>query len=82
MSPVTGFSLSNYIKILVQQEACDWTGEREAALRVGETDCLGERESQGGDGWTGRRTRSSMVLIATGSYGVIKGRLFGVICLI
>ena len=30
---MTGFSLSNYIKILVQQEACDWTGEREAELQ-------------------------------------------------
>jgi hypothetical protein len=27
---LTGFSLSNYIKILVQQEACDRTGKREA----------------------------------------------------
>ena len=34
---LTGFSLSNYIKILVQQEACDWTGKREAELRVAET---------------------------------------------
>ena len=34
---VTGFSLSNYIKILVQQEACDWTGKREAEQRVAET---------------------------------------------
>jgi hypothetical protein len=24
---VTGFSLSNYVKIFVQQEACDWTGK-------------------------------------------------------
>jgi hypothetical protein len=35
---VTGFSLSNYIKILVQQEACDWTGKREEELRVAETE--------------------------------------------
>ena len=35
---VAGFSLSNYIKILVQQEACDWTGKREADLRVAERD--------------------------------------------
>jgi hypothetical protein len=27
---VTGFPLSNYIKVLVPQEACDWTGKREA----------------------------------------------------
>ena len=32
---VAGFSLSNYIKILVQQEACDWTGKREAELSRG-----------------------------------------------
>ena len=35
---VAGFSLSNYIKILVQQEACDWTGKREEELRVAETE--------------------------------------------
>jgi hypothetical protein len=34
---MAGFFLFNYIKILVQQEACDWTGKREAALRVAET---------------------------------------------
>ena len=38
LSSVVGFSLSNYIKILVQQEACDWTGKREADLRVAERD--------------------------------------------
>ena len=32
------FSLSNNIRILVQQEACDWTGKREAELRVAERD--------------------------------------------
>ena len=31
---MAGFFLSNYIKILVQQEACDWTGKREVELRV------------------------------------------------
>jgi hypothetical protein len=31
---VAGFSLSNYIKMLVQQEACDWTRKREAELKV------------------------------------------------
>jgi hypothetical protein len=35
---VTGFSLSNHTNILVQQEACDWTGKREAELRVAETE--------------------------------------------
>ena len=41
---MAGFSLSNYIKILVQQEACDWTGKREAELRVAETESIsGER---------------------------------------
>jgi hypothetical protein len=41
---VTGFSLSNYIKT-VQQEACDWTGERKEELRVAETESIsGERE--------------------------------------
>ena len=45
---LTGFSLSNYIKILVQQEACDWTGKREAELRVAETEMVG-------GGWGDRR---------------------------
>jgi hypothetical protein len=41
---MTGFSLSNHIKILVQQDACDWTGKREADLRVAETESVsGER---------------------------------------
>jgi hypothetical protein len=31
---VSGFSLSNYISA---EEACDWTGKREAELRVAET---------------------------------------------
>jgi hypothetical protein len=35
---VTGFSLSNYIKILVQQETYDWTGKREADLGVSMTE--------------------------------------------
>jgi hypothetical protein len=35
----------------VQQEACDWTGEREAELRVAETESMsGERRSQDGGG--------------------------------
>ena len=34
---VARLSLSNYIKILVQQEACDWTGKRETELRVTHT---------------------------------------------
>jgi hypothetical protein len=33
---VAGFSLSKYIKILVQQEACDWAGKRKAELKVSE----------------------------------------------
>jgi hypothetical protein len=31
---VVGFPLCNYIKILVQQEACDWTGKREAVQEL------------------------------------------------
>ena len=37
---MAGFSLTNYIKILVQQEACDWTGKREVELRVAETESI------------------------------------------
>ena len=43
---VAGFSLSNYIKILVQQEACDWTGKREVERRVAGT----ESDSEEGGG--------------------------------
>jgi hypothetical protein len=51
---VTGFSLSNHTKISVQHKACDWTGKREAELRVAETErVLGEREE--GKGQDGRR---------------------------
>jgi hypothetical protein len=39
------------ISILIQQEACDWTGKREAELRVSETET--------GTG-TGRRERRKM----------------------
>ena len=35
MKSVAGLSLSSYIKILVQREACDWR-KREAELRVAE----------------------------------------------
>jgi hypothetical protein len=52
---VAGFSLPNYIKILVQQEACDWTGKREAEQRIAGTESDSEeRRSQEGDKWTGR----------------------------
>ena len=57
---MAGFSLSNYIKILVQQEACDWTGKREAELRVGETERL---RREGGSKMEGDGLfRTSMVL--------------------
>ena len=43
--PIAGFSLSNYIKILVQQEACDWTKKREAELGVAATERIrGQRK--------------------------------------
>jgi hypothetical protein len=35
---VVGFSPSNYIKILVQQEACDWTGEKGGKGKVAKTE--------------------------------------------
>ena len=40
MGTVAGFSLSNYISA---EEACDWTGKREAELRVS------GRENDGGE---------------------------------
>lgn len=46
--PVAGFSLSNLI--LVQQEDCDWSGKREAELRVRGT----ESNSRAGGGWGGQ----------------------------
>jgi hypothetical protein len=30
--------MSNYIKTIVQQEACDWTGKREVELEVAGTE--------------------------------------------
>jgi hypothetical protein len=33
---LAGFSLPNCIKILVQYEACDWTGKREVELSIAE----------------------------------------------
>ena len=38
LTDVPGFFLSNHTKILGQQEACDWTGKREAELRVAGTE--------------------------------------------
>jgi hypothetical protein len=37
---VTGFSLSKHTKVLVQQEACDWTGKGEVKLKVAETESI------------------------------------------
>jgi hypothetical protein len=52
---MAGFFLSNYIKILVKQEACGWIGEREVELRVAETESVsGERGGSKED--TGRRS--------------------------
>ena len=45
---VAGFSLSNYIKILVQQGACDWTGKREAEQRAVGTENDSEEGSREG----------------------------------
>jgi hypothetical protein len=39
---VTRFSLSNHIKTLVQQEACDWTWKSEMELQVAETESISE----------------------------------------
>jgi hypothetical protein len=53
---VTGFSLPNYIKIFLQQKACDWTGKREVEVRVAETESMEEeKKGQGGRGWAGIR---------------------------
>lgn len=55
-SCVTGFSLSNHTKILVQKEACDWTGDREAALRAAETESAsGERREKPRWKWLDRK---------------------------
>ena len=42
---VAGFSLSNYISA---EEACDWTGKREAELRVAEKGNRGEKGEENG----------------------------------
>jgi hypothetical protein len=43
---VAGFFLSNYIRIFVQQEVCDWTGKREAEGRVAGTERNSERKGE------------------------------------
>jgi hypothetical protein len=57
------------ISILIQ-EACDWTGKREAELRVSETETgTGRREKEGR--WRKRKTihpNSVWFEITTGSY--------------
>jgi hypothetical protein len=42
---VAEFSLSNYIKILAQQEACDWTGKKDAE-RIAGTERDSRREEE------------------------------------
>jgi hypothetical protein len=49
---------------LEQQEACDWTGKREAELRVGESESGSSRKGEGQDG--GRHEP------ATVSYDIIR----------
>jgi hypothetical protein len=44
---VARFSLSNDIKILVQQEACHWTGKREAGIRAAERESLTQERGGG-----------------------------------
>jgi hypothetical protein len=38
------FPCTNYVKIVVQQEACDWTGKREAELKFAETEASLEKK--------------------------------------
>ena len=39
--------VSNYIKILVQQEACDWTGKgRQSKELQGQRACVGQRREE------------------------------------
>jgi hypothetical protein len=59
---VPGCSLSNYIKILVQQETCDWTGKREVKIRCRDREGVRERRSQDGGRQTRRRSSFFMVL--------------------
>ena len=48
------FSLSNYIKILVQQTVCDWTEKREVEVRVVEREkATQEREGKRDEQCTG-----------------------------
>ena len=59
---VAGFSLPNYIKILVQQEAC-WTEKRGAERRVAETESHSE-EGEEKPRW--RRADRKKILIPRG----------------
>jgi hypothetical protein len=47
---VSGFSLFNYIKILVQQEACDCTGRREVEQSIARIES--DLEDRGGEAKT------------------------------
>jgi hypothetical protein len=61
---VARFSLSNFISV---EEACDWTGKREAELSDAET----AYQERGGERENGGRCEPAWLEPATGSYDII-----------
>ena len=53
---VAEFSLSSYIEILVQQEACDWTGKRGRSQELQGQRATDRREGDEGEMETDRQT--------------------------
>ena len=60
---VAGFSLSNYISA---EEACDWTGKREAELRVAEKEGACQRRGQARWLWTHGIYQPQVAMISQG----------------
>jgi hypothetical protein len=55
--PVAGFSLYNFHNYISAEEAYDWTGKREVALRVAGTKSFSERGGEENGGQCGNITR-------------------------
>jgi hypothetical protein len=60
--PVAGFSLSNYISA---KEICDWTGKREAELRIAER---GRGRGGRGGGGRGREREKNCLRVGEGRW--------------
>ena len=63
LATVAGFSLSNYISA---EEVCDWTGKREAELRVAEKEGACQRRGQARWLWTHGIYQPQVAMISQG----------------